>query len=248
MSSQVGALYITPLRKGGIRARSPPVTVDLRIDLAELEIVIFDIAGVSFGTEAGQIVSIVEPSELDAGRIENESIPLVDLSVQLGTRERTPRRQLDSTTHPGGCRTSVPHKIQDARVGKIPHTPLLVGALYITPPTQSLREEDTRQEEKTVGLASGVLRLESSSSPEPSSFLEKVGGFSPLVLLVDTAAGIKGAYAESVRGVVKMSLDQIEPLPEFLKSRMQTDCIWGVGKLEQELVILLDLDRYLSDE
>jgi chemotaxis signal transduction protein len=67
-----------------------------------------------------------------------------------------------------------------------------------------------------------------------------------VVLLVDTATGITGIRVESVKGVVKMSLEQIEPLPEFLKSRIQTDCIWGIGKLGQGLVILLDLDRYVA--
>lgn len=66
-----------------------------------------------------------------------------------------------------------------------------------------------------------------------------------VALIVDTIKGVKGVYVESVRGVVNMPLEQIVPLPEFLKTRMQTNCIWGIGKLETELVILLDLASYL---
>ena len=65
------------------------------------------------------------------------------------------------------------------------------------------------------------------------------------ILMVNTSAGVKAARVDSVRGVIKMPLENIEPLPGFLKKRIQTDCIWGIGKLEQDLVILLDLDRYL---
>ncbi len=65
-------------------------------------------------------------------------------------------------------------------------------------------------------------------------------------LLVDTVKGIKGVYVESVSGVVNIPLEQIAPLPVFLKNKMQIDCIWGIGKLEDELIILLDLERYLA--
>ena len=69
-----------------------------------------------------------------------------------------------------------------------------------------------------------------------------------LVILVNTTAGTKGVIVDSVKGSAKIPLEQIEPLPGFLKSRMQTDCIWGIAKLEHGLVILLDLDRYILDD
>ena len=66
-----------------------------------------------------------------------------------------------------------------------------------------------------------------------------------LVLLVKTPIGTMGVYVESVRGTVAIPLKHIEPLPEYLKHTMQTDCIWGIGKLQQDLIILLDLDSYV---
>ena len=71
-------------------------------------------------------------------------------------------------------------------------------------------------------------------------------GSSPVILLVSTDKGITGAYVESAKGVISMPLEQIEPLPEFLKSRIETDCIWGIGKLGRELIVLIDLGEYLS--
>jgi chemotaxis signal transduction protein len=73
-----------------------------------------------------------------------------------------------------------------------------------------------------------------------------------VALLIDTLKGIAGVWVESVNGVVNIPLEKIGPLPTFLRSRMRTDCIWGIGiiesvleKQEQELVILLDLGRYV---
>jgi chemotaxis signal transduction protein len=83
-------------------------------------------------------------------------------------------------------------------------------------------------------------------SAKNSTDLRARGDNGTVVLLVDTDTGITGIRVESVKGAVKMSLEQIEPLPDFLKSRIQTDCIWGIGKLGQGLVILLDLDRYVA--
>ena len=135
-----------------------------------MEVVIFDVGGFSFGAEVTQIISIVRPCEEKMEQID-ESVSLVDLSMQLGT---------------GG----------------------------------------------TMPL--GVDSAERSTDDDGTE-----------LLLVDTTAGMTGVTGVLVRGVVKMPLEQIEPLPEFLKSRIQTDCIWGIGKLEKELIILLDLDRYL---
>ena len=73
-----------------------------------------------------------------------------------------------------------------------------------------------------------------------------VSSDSPLVSS-ETNAGTTKGFAwrvDRLRGIMRIPLEQIDPLPEFLKSRMQTDCIWGIGKLEQELVILLDLDLF----
>jgi chemotaxis signal transduction protein len=162
------------------------------MDLANIEMAIFDVCGFSLGTEVSQIISIVRPCEdkmeqMDLGspnaRENLESVPLVDLSMQLEARE-------------------------DWKAGK------------------------------PEGRSSGCPAFWLSGCADNDG---------TVILLVDTAAGARGVHVDSVRDVVKMPLEQIEPLPEFLKSRIQTDCIWGIGKLEDELIILLDLDRYVLD-
>jgi len=82
--------------------------------------------------------------------------------------------------------------------------------------------------------------------PEPVSIEDPTGyNGEQVVVLVDTDSGIMGVFVKSVNGTVDIPLEKIEPLPDFVKNRVQTSCIWGIGKLEEELVILLDLDKYL---
>jgi chemotaxis signal transduction protein len=76
---------------------------------------------------------------------------------------------------------------------------------------------------------------------------ERVRNGTASVLLVDTGKGTVGVQVGSVKGVINMPLSQIEPLPEFLRDRIETDCIWGIGKQDQELIILLDIRRYVTD-
>jgi len=159
------------------------------MDPVNIEMVIFDVGGFSFGTEVSQIISILRPCEEKMKQID-ESIQLVDLSMRLGI---------------GGTESQKARKPEGRRAG--------FPAFW---PSKDLSTEST-------------------------------GGNGTVVFLVDTPAGTRGVYVESVRGIVKMPLEQIEPVPGFLKSRIQTDCIWGIGKLKEELVILLDLDRYLLD-
>ena len=90
------------------------------------------------------------------------------------------------------------------------------------------------------------MDIATMTSPEPV-FIEDSTGYDDeqVAILVDTASGIMGVLVKSVSETVDIPLEKIEPLPDFVKNRLRTNCIWGLGKLEEELVILLDLDRYL---
>lgn len=84
------------------------------------------------------------------------------------------------------------------------------------------------------------------TSPEPV-FIEDPTGYDgeQVAILVDTASGIMGVLVKSVNGTADIPLEKIEPLPDFVRNRVRTSCIWGIGRLGEELLILLDLDRYL---
>lgn len=58
---------------------------------------------------------------------------------------------------------------------------------------------------------------------------------------------ILGALADSVQEVVTLESDEIEPPPR-IGTRLNTEFIKGMGKRNDEFVIILDVDRVFSSE
>ena len=59
---------------------------------------------------------------------------------------------------------------------------------------------------------------------------------------------VLGAMADSVQEVFELESDQIEPPPK-IGTRMNTDFIRGMGKRDNEFIIILDIDKvFTSDE
>ena len=54
-----------------------------------------------------------------------------------------------------------------------------------------------------------------------------------------------GALADSVQEVITLEADQIEPPPK-IGTRLDTEFIKGMGKRNDELIIILDIDRVFS--
>lgn len=65
--------------------------------------------------------------------------------------------------------------------------------------------------------------------------------------IVVTEIGAKrvGMVVDSVSEVLRLAVDQIEPAPEMITG-VDTEYIRGVGKIEERLIILLDLGRIIS--
>ena len=61
----------------------------------------------------------------------------------------------------------------------------------------------------------------------------------------DTA--VLGALADSVQEVVDLEPEQIEPAPR-IGTRLRTEFIRGMGKRNDQFVILLDIDKIFSEE
>jgi purine-binding chemotaxis protein CheW len=62
---------------------------------------------------------------------------------------------------------------------------------------------------------------------------------------VDGDAVVVGALADSVREVLDLRPDQIEPPPR-IGTRLKTEFIKGMGNLEDRFVIILDINRVFS--
>ena len=54
-----------------------------------------------------------------------------------------------------------------------------------------------------------------------------------------------GMVVDSVSEVLRLPVDQVEPAPEMITG-VDTEYIRGVGKIEDRLIILLDLGRIIS--
>lgn len=55
-----------------------------------------------------------------------------------------------------------------------------------------------------------------------------------------------GILVDEVPEVLKISDENIEPAPEFIQTEVRTDYIKGVCKLDNRLIILLDLEKLLA--
>ncbi|PLX81112.1 MAG: chemotaxis protein CheW [Desulfuromonas sp.] len=64
---------------------------------------------------------------------------------------------------------------------------------------------------------------------------------------VDGEPIVVGAMADAVREVLEIRDDQIEPAPR-LGSRLQTEFIHGMGRVNDQFIILLNIDRVFSSD
>ncbi len=64
---------------------------------------------------------------------------------------------------------------------------------------------------------------------------------------VDQESTVLGALADTVKEVIELEPDQIDPPPK-IGTRLKTDFIRGVGKRDNEFIIILDVDRVFSSD
>jgi purine-binding chemotaxis protein CheW len=67
------------------------------------------------------------------------------------------------------------------------------------------------------------------------------------IIVIEISSMIVGFIVDSVSEVLRIPASTIEPSPPVVSS-LDSEYISGVGKLEDRLLILLDLDRLLSSE
>jgi purine-binding chemotaxis protein CheW len=67
------------------------------------------------------------------------------------------------------------------------------------------------------------------------------------VIVVDVDGRLVGMVVDAASQVVRVPADQIDPPPP-IAGGLSVEFIKGVGKLEERLIILLNIDRILSIE
>ena len=65
------------------------------------------------------------------------------------------------------------------------------------------------------------------------------------ILVIETAGRLVGIIVDEVNEVLKLATDQIEPAPPMVAG-LSNQYINGVGKLEHDLLILIDIDKILT--
>lgn len=64
---------------------------------------------------------------------------------------------------------------------------------------------------------------------------------------IDGEAIVVGALADAVREVLEIRADDIEPAPR-LGTRLKTEFITGMGKVDEQFLILLNIDRVFNTD
>ena len=64
-------------------------------------------------------------------------------------------------------------------------------------------------------------------------------------ITLDGDTTVLGALADSVQEVIELGAEQIEPAPR-IGTRLRTEFIRGMGKRDEQFVIILDIDKIFS--
>ncbi|OPY24151.1 MAG: purine-binding chemotaxis protein [Methanomethylovorans sp. PtaU1.Bin073] len=67
------------------------------------------------------------------------------------------------------------------------------------------------------------------------------------VIVVELENQVIGMMVDSVSEVLRIPSSSVDPAPDIIKSGVSSNYIQGVGKLDDRLLILLDLRNVLSD-
>lgn len=66
------------------------------------------------------------------------------------------------------------------------------------------------------------------------------------IIVVEIGNNVVGMIVDSVNEVLRIPASSVDPAPELVMSRVSKDYITGVGKMDNRLLILLDLARVLD--
>ncbi|MBF0543368.1 MAG: purine-binding chemotaxis protein CheW [Candidatus Riflebacteria bacterium] len=126
-------------------------------------------------------------------------------------------------------------------------------ALGISDVREIVAMTDIRKVPKAPKFVEGVINLRGKIVPILD--LRKRFDITPAaemsqakILIIEFHSNLLGMIVDNVSEVFKLSSDQLERTPPILGSAIDSQYIWGVGKVENRLVILLDTEKLLSFE
>ena len=66
------------------------------------------------------------------------------------------------------------------------------------------------------------------------------------IVVVEVGETTVGMIVDEVPEVLRIAEENIEPTPEIIQTRIKSDYIRGVGKLNERLIVMLDLSKVLA--
>jgi purine-binding chemotaxis protein CheW len=66
------------------------------------------------------------------------------------------------------------------------------------------------------------------------------------IVVTEVKGQTVGMIVDEVPEVIKIPEENIEPTPELIQTKIRKDYIKGVGKLENRLIVILDLEKVLA--
>lgn len=106
---------------------------------------------------------------------------------------------------------------------------------------------------RAPSFVEGVVNLRGKIVPVID--LRKRFGMPPLeptkatrIIIVEVLGKTIGIIVDAVREVLRLAAEAVEPTPEMVSGGVDTAFFKGVGKLEDRLIILLELNRLITSE
>ncbi|MET1123828.1 MAG: chemotaxis protein CheW [Archaeoglobaceae archaeon] len=93
------------------------------------------------------------------------------------------------------------------------------------------------------GQITTIINLRKRFGMEPKSIDNNTR-----IIVVEHKNAVIGMMVDAVNEVKYLSSEDIEPLPSIVTARSEAKFLKGVGKLPDGLLILIDLNKVLSDE
>jgi purine-binding chemotaxis protein CheW len=112
------------------------------------------------------------------------------------------------------------------------------------------RMSDITPVPKTPNYVAGVMNLRGKVIPVINlrtklNFESISATKETCIIVIETQVGQVGMIVDSVSGVIELVSTQIEPTPN-LGNTSETEFVLGMGKVENKVVILIDIVRALS--
>ena len=67
-----------------------------------------------------------------------------------------------------------------------------------------------------------------------------------VVIILNVAGRVVGAVVDSVSDVLTLASDAIRPTPEFASATFDTKYITGLGTVDDQMIILLDIEKLMT--